>query len=351
LIVEQFHERAFDEPTSRRIDTVVQHGALAIAKAQEHSRLFLLPLWKALGKAQWVLEARMLPKAVLAAIVVAAAVAALVVTPADFTLAARGALEPVERRHVFAGVEGVVIGTRVEHGQKVVAGEELLRLRNTDLEVEIASLIGQETTAREQILSVQRTLLDNPRLSPEERERLSGRLLELQETTAGLQRQLELLRQKEEQLTVRSPIAGEVVTWRLRDKLMHRPVERGQTLVTVVDRAGAWELELRMPERRVGHLVRASDSLGEDLRVAFHLATHPGQEFQGRVTEIHRTADVQGDDGNTVLVRVAIDREQLPDLRPGATVNGRVHCGRRPLGYVWLHEVIETVQTQVLFWL
>jgi multidrug efflux pump subunit AcrA (membrane-fusion protein) len=176
-------------------------------------------------------------------------------------------------------------------------------------------------------------------------------LLELQETAAGLQRQLALLRQKEEQLTVRSPIAGEVVTWRLRDKLVHRPVERGQTLVTIVDPAGPWELELRMPERRVGHLVRAAEGLGEDLDVTFHLATHPGEEFHGMVTELHRTADVQGEDGNTVLVRVAVAREELPDLRPGATVNARVHCGRRPLGYVWLHEAIEAVQSRVMFWL
>jgi multidrug efflux pump subunit AcrA (membrane-fusion protein) len=350
LIIEQFHQREFEEPTSRRIATVVEHGALALTNAQEHSRLFLLPLWKMLGKALWVLEARTLPKAVLAAVVVIAAVAALVITPKDFTLAARGALQPVERRHVFAGVEGVVMETLAEHGAAVAAGDALLLLRNTDLEVEIASLIGQRTTAQEQILSAQRTLLDNARLSPEERERLAGRLLELQETTVGLDRQLELLRQKERQLWVRSPIAGEVVTWRVRDKLMHRPVERGQTLLTVVNPSGPWELELRMPERRVGHLVRAADSLGEDLAVSFHLATHPGQEFQGHVTEIHRTADVQGDDGNTVLVRVALEHDQLPDLRPGATANARVHCGQRPLGYVWLHEAIEAVQTRLMLW-
>jgi multidrug efflux pump subunit AcrA (membrane-fusion protein) len=346
IIVEQFHERHFDDATVRRIDTVVQHGALALAKAHEHSRIFLLPLWKLLGK----IQARTFPKAAAAMLLVIAAAAALVVIPKDFTLAARGALQPVERRHVFAGVDGVVTQIRPEHGQSVAAGDELLVLRNTDLEVEIASLLGQRTTSQEQILSAQRTLLNDARLSPEERERLSGRLLELQETIAGLDRQLELLRQKEQQLTVRSPIAGEVVTWRLHDKLMHRPIERGQTLVTIVDPAGPWELELRMPERRVGHLVHATDSLGQDLDVVFHLATHPGEEFQGRVTEIHRMADVQGDDGNTVLVRVAIDRDELPDLRPGATVNARVHCGIRPLGFVWFHEALEAVQTQVMFW-
>jgi hypothetical protein len=175
--------------------------------------------------------------------------------------------------------------------------------------------------------------------------------LELQETAAGLGRQLELLRHKEEQLVIRSPLAGQVVTWRVRDKLMHRPVERGQAVVMVVDPHGPWELELRMPERRVGHLVRARHSQGEDLPVTFHLATHPGEEFHGRVTEVHRTADVRDDEGASVLVRVAIDRQQLPDLRPGATVNASVLCGQRPIGYVWFHEAIEAVQAKVVFWL
>jgi multidrug efflux pump subunit AcrA (membrane-fusion protein) len=351
LIVEQFHERRFEEPVQRRIDTVATHAGIALAKAQEHSRLFLLPLWKTLGRLQYLVQGGALPKTLLATVALAAAVAAMVILPKDFTLASRGTLQPVERRHVFASIDGVVTDALVEHGSTVAAGQELVRLRNTDLEVEIASLLGQQTTTHEQILSVQRTLLDNPRLSPEERERLSGRLLELQETAAGLERQLALVRQKEEQLIVRSPLSGEVVTWRVRDKLMHRPIERGQSLVTVVDPAGPWELELYLPERRMGHLVRAAGAYGEDLPVTFTLATHPGEEFHGFVTEVHRTAEVHGEEGNTVRVRVAIDREALPDLRPGATVNARVQCGQRPLGYVWLHEFIETIQSKVVFWL
>jgi hypothetical protein len=106
-----------------------------------------------------------------------------------------------------------------------------------------------------------------------------------------------------------------------------------------------------MPERRVGHLVRARNTQGDELPVTFYLATHPGEEFHGRVTEIHRTAEVRGDEGASVLVRVAIDRRELPDLRPGATVNARVSCGQRPVGYVWFHEALEAVQAKVVFWL
>jgi hypothetical protein len=39
----------------------------------------------------------------------------------------------------------------------------------------------------------------------------------------------------------------------------------------------------------------------------------------------------------------------VAEPRPGATVVARIHCGRRALGYVWLHEVWEFIQSRVLF--
>ena len=46
---------------------------------------------------------------------------------------------------------------------------------------------------------------------------------------------------------------------------------------------------------------------------------------------------------------IPIDRDEIPELVPGATVVAKVHCGRRSLGYVWLHDVIEAVQMWILF--
>ena len=51
-----------------------------------------------------------------------------------------------------------------------------------------------------------------------------------------------------------------------------------------------------------------------------------------------------------MLLRVAIDKEQLPELRSDTTVTARVQCGQRSVGYVVFHEVLETLQRKVLFW-
>jgi hypothetical protein len=270
---------------------------------------------------------------------------------------------------------------------------------------------------------------------------------------------------------VKSPLGGQVVTWDLKNRLpIGRPVNRGQVLLCVADPDGPWQLELHMPEHRVGHVVqqqqakydesrmrlrellaenaraKLGDAASQDevdkmadaelatvidenlhdrivaefrrrlgkqietivndatdaemraklgavlrdesydgarakldallpevkekdadlyaklsevpreevpndrLRVAYILATEPGTTHYGTVKEIHRSAEVRPDEGNTVLIKVAIDKQDVLDLlRPGATVTAQVDCGRRPLGYVLLHDVFDFVQSRVLF--
>jgi hypothetical protein len=48
-------------------------------------------------------------------------------------------------------------------------------------------------------------------------------------------------------------------------------------------------------------------------------------------------------------VKVAIDKADVPNRQPGATVTGQVYCGRRSLGFVLLHDVIAFIQSRILF--
>ena len=49
-----------------------------------------------------------MPKTILIAVAVVAVIVALFIVPADFDLHAKGTLEPVDRKDVYAGVEGQV---------------------------------------------------------------------------------------------------------------------------------------------------------------------------------------------------------------------------------------------------
>ena len=91
------------------------------------------------------------------------------------------------------------------------------------------------------------------------------------------------------------------------------------------------------------------------MEVTYILATEPSVTHKGKIKEIHRSAEVRGEEGNTVLIKVELDKAEMDQLReqqklrPGATVTAKVNCGTRPLGYVMLHDLIEFIQSRVLF--
>ncbi|HUG69448.1 MAG TPA: HlyD family efflux transporter periplasmic adaptor subunit [Pirellulaceae bacterium] len=350
LIVEEMASSRIDTGLSERVEIVATHSASALANAIEHESLFLMPVWRAIGKAKWIVQARTLPKTIAVAAGVVAAVLSLVLIPTDFDLAAKGKLQPAVRREIFAHLDGVVIDVPVEHEQAVRAGDVLARMSNNKLEVEIANLIGRKRTTEERIRSLTRAQYDQ-RLTVERQNQMAGELLELGQAEESIDRELALLREQQARLVLRSEMDGQVVTWSVGDVLLRRPVQRGQILMTVVDPGGDWELELNMPERRMGHLAQAVEEGQRLPAVTFMLASHPGKEFAGQVTEIHRVAEVRGEEGNTVLLRVAVDKSELPELRSATTVTARVQCGRRSIGFVVFHELIETIHTKILFWL
>lgn len=380
IVVEQLRESRATETLRTRAQVTAHHSAQALSNAIEHSSLFLLPLWKSLGQVAWLFRGRALPKTFLILAVIAGATYALTTVPTDFEVAARGKLQPAERREIFAPLDALVARVPVEHGQIIEAGAVLAELTNTDLDLQLAALLGKQTTNQERLTSLSRALLDNKggaaRLAPADENRLAGEMLELKQEAENIERELALVRSKQRQLTVVAPQRGQVVTWKVRDLLLQRPVTRGQGLLTLANPDGPWELELYLPERRLAHVQRSSIQVASAGRespgnlavsnvvndrdahtirspgnVTFVLSTNPGQTFHGRIVEIENAAEVRGEDGNTVLVRVAVEKSQLPPLHDQTTVTAKINCGRTSIGYAWFCDLIETVQSKVLFWL
>ncbi len=356
LVAEWFQSSTFDGGKRARVDLVAEHGKVALANALAHTSLPLYPLLNLAGKSRVLTTARNLPRTVLAGLAALAAAAALALVPAELRLEGKGTLEPVHRREVFAGIDGVVekLEPGVEHGVEVKQGQLLATLRNTDLEVAVEDVLGRKASSEEQLVATRRSLLEDNKISADEKTRLAGRAAQLQREIESLGNQLELYREKRKDLEVRSPIDGVIVTWQVRDRLLLRPVEKGQSLMSVADKSREWELEVHMPDDRLGHVNRAAAAArqaGRELEVDYILATDPGTRHRGTVKEIHEQAEVRGEQGNTVLVRVTIDpdRHEKEELGAGASVTARIACGRRPLGYVWFHDVLSFIQTQVLF--
>ncbi|NBT12322.1 MAG: HlyD family efflux transporter periplasmic adaptor subunit [Planctomycetia bacterium] len=356
LVAEWFQSSSFDGGKRARVELVAEHGKVALANALAHTSLPLYPVLEFLGRSRVLTTARNLPKTIVATLAAAAATLALILVPADLRLEGKGTLEPVHHRDVFAGIDGVVesIGAGIEHGTDVKADQPLLSLRNIELDVALTDVLGRKAASEEQLVSTRRALLEDKKISADEKTRMAGRAAQLQREIESLEEQRKLYEAKKRDLVVRSPIDGVVVTWQVRDRLMLRPVEKGQVLLNVADKTGPWELEIHLPDDRLGHVNRAAAearAAGRELVVDYILATDPGTRHTGTVKEIHEQAEVRGEQGNTVLVRITIDpaRHEKEELGAGASVTARINCGPRPLGYVIFHDLLAFVQQHILF--
>jgi hypothetical protein len=140
-----------------------------------------------------------------------------------------------------------------------------------------------------------------------------------------------------------------VATWNISELLSERPVRRGQTLTTLVDPDGEWEIEIRVPEDRFGRLLENRDKDDPPIEVTFVLATDSSREYRGTVRETHLAAEPHGEEGNIVRIRASIDKRELAQLQTGADVRVKIDCGTRSLGYVLLGDVWSFVQSRILF--
>ncbi len=350
LIVEQIESKLPRPVMMPRVDLVYEHSSRAIANSMEHTNLFLMPVWRALGRLSWIVRARTLPKTLAVAGLILVIIAVLTFGQRDFYLKAKGSLQPVDKSEVFVAISGTVIEKKVEDQQIVEKDQVLLILRNTDLDVQLEDVLGQKQSTSQQLISARETrVLQGKLLSEEEAIRLDGQIAEMTVRLESLTRHHDLLIDKRKLLEIRAPIAGQVMlAWDVEKSLMNRTVEVGQVLMSVADLSGKWEVELFMPERRMGHIDTARKD-GSGSRVDYILATEPETERTGEVNYVQKITQMHEEEGHSVQIRVNIEDSEINEPRPGTTVTGKILCGRRAIGYTWFHEAVEWAQANILF--
>ena len=153
-------------------------------------------------------------------------------------------------------------------------------LRRSELDLEFKRVWGELQTARKRLAAIEAERIQGRREADDQRLRygqLTVQQEEVREQIAGLESQDAILEQQQAGSAVRSPTDGEVLTWNPQQLLEARPVARGQILMTVGDLRGPWHLELRIPDRRVAHVLAARRSQGGDSKVSFVVANDPGR--------------------------------------------------------------------------
>lgn len=339
-----------DDAARAVIAGMAPHCAQALAHGALVRRIPGRRLWLALARPGfWSTTAF---RGALGLLLVSALAATLVLVKTELQVPAAGEMESAARREIFAPWDGVATQVHVDHGQSVRAGDPLVTIHSAELDQQLQEARGAAETARKQLAAVQAQRLQARPGDLQSRQREAALTAEEEQLQAQLKTLAEkqaALEERRESLIVRSPLAGEVVTWNARERLSGRPLRRGDQLLTVADPAGPWRLELRVPSRSAGRVLAAGNGEEGGHEVSWILTSQPDVAQRGVVRRLAQRLEL--DAAGQAHLRLSVEPQwkdsaapAVGQITPGSQVSAKIACGQASLGEAWFYELIDTVR-------
>jgi hypothetical protein len=385
LLMECFEPNAAPEQLLARLEVITRHATPALYNAVEHRRIPFRFIWQPLAKVQEGLGGKAKAITTLVCAGVLALVLALVFIKYPLKMDSNGQLLPVTRSQVFSPVEGMVQQVMVKPNQQVTSGQPLILMQDINLQVNIVRLDGEIKASQNKINELNQQINTNL-LSAADRARAVMEKTQEQATRNGKLRELEALRKmthsevgKPGFFLINSPEfppnarAGKgpqlwtVLNSDFEENLTNRQVKPSDPLLRLGDKAGDWEIELKIPQKHIGQVLWAFEHEGkEELDVDVLVRSAPERVFKGKLDrrKIAGQATPNKDDNNeaepVVLAYVRISGEGIADadclpiqrrdlLVTGVEVHAKVRCGKHPMGYSLFYGVWEFFYEKVVF--
>jgi hypothetical protein len=364
IVIEQIAESEPLPQLEQRAELIADHVGAALWNARQHGRIFGLSIWKLMGTAlEWFKGRKlMITTAVLAVIAVVAAALSLI--KLDYPVTAEGKLMPIEQHAVFATWDGVIThdGLKVNGDEEVKKGQVLVVLENDELEGQIeeakASVRKYEQLVIGKRAEIVQSELNIPKMSDEEKPQSLANIERMRVEQRGIEGDLEIARQqvlnlenrKKEKLTIYAQADGRIPNFQLRQLLEDRPVRQGDHLFDIMNDNGAWQMELLLQEKRMGHILRAqreatAKNKSIELPGRFTMATQPDAKFECHLTKVATRSTTDTELGTVFeLNAVANEGQTLPEKRIGAEVTVKIYCGQSTLFYWCFGDVVDTAQ-------
>lgn len=289
-------------------------AALDALQQNEGSRLVRL---SRVASRQW----RSLRAKVALAVVLLTAAAMLVPVPYNVTCDCR--VEPVTRRFAVAPFDGTLERSLVKPGDLVRAGDVLARMDGREIRFERAGVRAelQQALKKRDAAQASHSYADQ-RIAALEAERL--------------ELQLQLLDHRAENLEIKSPVDGIVVSGDL-ERAEGAPLTVGQTLFEIGP-LDQMILEVAVPDADIG-LVEA----GQPVRV--RLDAFPGDSWQLALSNLHPRSEIR-DDRNVFVAEAAMENP-AGRLRPGMQGRAKVQTPSRALAWILFHRPWEELTKRV----
>lgn len=312
----------FDPGLIQQLQLVADVVAPHLASRRRSDRWLVVHTWHSL---EWLLSYLVGPKHVawkLAGVVVAAGLIYAAFGTWPYRVTSPFVLEAEEKRIVSAPIEGRLDHVSVEPGVTVSAGDVLAQLDTTDLRLQLAEAQGQlKVTTLERAQAIAEGARAKAQQAEAQVEQLSAHI--------------KLLQYRLDRATIRSPVAGVVLSGYWRDKI-GTTIEQGDTLFEV---APLYNLVALV------HVDEADiDLIDNPLGRTGELATRsePEKAFAFQVERVVPMAfPLDGVNGFELRCRL----EKPADwLRPGMQGLAKVEVGRRPIRWIASHRLIDTLR-------
>ena len=348
IAFERFRGQPIDSVTPA-MRAVCEEALLAFENSRTHQSVFLLPVWKTAG---YLLSPAMRYKTVLATLLVAAMVVASLVVQVDYKVTATGSVEPATVRNLFASADGVVSKLHVNDGDYVAKGDVLIEIENAELRRQSEEIEGGIHTSAEKLAAIDSVLVSGGghREKGSDGEQMMIERRQLQTQLASLKAQQAVVVAEQERQSIRSPLDGQIVGWRLSQRLEQRPVSRGHRLFSVVDTKGPQVLKLQVPDRDGGTVLEYSAAKKESMSIDFILATEPDRSLRAEVIEIATSTRLDSQGLNMLDVLAKVEPGQEIDISMGSEVTAGIHCGRRSLLSAWFGDVASFYHRRIRFY-
>lgn len=332
LLAEQF-EGLLPKTEPIVLESLAPHAAIAIGRGRSRG-----------GGARSRLTGALLSIVTLA--LVAATAYALTLVRAPLTVTAEGRFLPVTRTRVYAPLDASVQEVLAGHGASVEAGQPLLKLQSVELALQMQEARASLTNTLEEIKSLETAKLRAtlPGFARDaDVSAIASEVEVLRKRIAYDKKRIALLKLQRERLTILSPHGGRVTSWDPNSRLSDRPVQRGQRLLEVASDEQGWKIEAEAYDRHAGGLLKAWRKQGE-LGAEYVIKSDPSERHRARVIDVASVTQLNESGQATVRFEALPEDPRRLAPREGMTLLVKVHCGERPLGYVWFHEAWEELQ-------
>jgi hypothetical protein len=271
-------------------------------------------------------------------------IAILACLPMPSLVPVTGVIRPVELDTYHAASDAVVESLHVEHGQWVQRGDLLATLTSADLQEQETSLLGRQAVLLRQQEQVNQTLMSRPSARSSSEPVHDGR--EVEEEIASIDRQLEIIRESKERLVLRAHRDGRVDAWRIQERLANRPLRRGDAVMSVIAEDTPWVVDARVPQTRL----QTVDNAWQSEKLTAEVGTAWSSQMNLAATAQRFGPIVPDPTDGTPSVVMRLGLEQPPTLgdQPLAEMPARVtlHCGRTPVGWFLIQDVVHWCQVQ-----